>query len=362
MHAKVIEILFQTNLVSTLEKRVDTFHKLGELFKNISEGKKESLYKEWSDKFSEAITSAYQYNNWFTKDNIVLSLKNWSKELNNKNLFSWIKKYNTKDCSDKTVAIIMAGNLPLVGFHDFICATLLNYNCLIKLSSDDKILFPLIVDFMNFISPGFKNKINFTEQPLKNFNGVIATGSDSSFKYFEYYFKNYPKLLRRNRHSIAILDGNESKKNLNDLAGDIFNYFGMGCRSVSKIFIPDNYNFDLLFNSLYKFKDIINHNRYANNYDYNKAVYLMSEQKFTENGFVMLKEDKKLGSPIACLFYEKYNSYSELKKYIRLEKRSLQCIVTNLNISNSITFGESQTPKIDNYADNVDTINFLLKI
>ena len=160
MHAKVIEILFQTNLVSTLEKRVDTFHKLGELFKNISEGKKESLYKEWSDKFSEAITSAYQYNNWFTKDNIVLSLKNWSKELNDKNLFSWIKKYNTKDCSDKTVAIIMAGNLPLVGFHDFICATLLNYNCLIKLSSDDKILFPLIVDFMNFISPGFKNKIN----------------------------------------------------------------------------------------------------------------------------------------------------------------------------------------------------------
>ena len=136
----------------------------------------------------------------------------------------------------------------------------------------------------------------------------------------------------------------------------------MGCRSVSKIFVPDNYNFDLLFNSLYKFKDIINHNRYANNYDYNKAVYLMSEQKFTENGFIMLKEDKKLGSPIACLFYEKYNSHSELKKCIGLEKNSLQCIVTNLNISNSISFGESQTPKIDNYADNVDTINFLLKI
>lgn len=362
MHAKVIELKFQTNLVSTIEQRINTFHKLGELFRDISEHKKNSIYKEWIKKYNKNIISAYQYNNWFTEENILLSLNNWSKELTSKNLSSWINKYQIKDCSNKTVAIIMAGNLPLVGFHDFICANLLNFNCLIKLSSDDKILFPLIVDFMDFILPGYKNKINFTEQPLKNFNGVIATGSNSSFKYFEYYFNNYPKLLRKNRHSIAVLDGNETKNDLSGLGDDIFNYFGMGCRSVSKIFVPSNYNFDLLFRAVYKFKDVINHNRYANNYDYNKTVYLMSEQKFIENGFFMLKEDKKLGSPIACLFYEKYNSNAELEKYIKSKKNSLQCVVTNLNIPNTISFGESQKPKIDDYADNVDTLDFLLKI
>ncbi len=362
MHAKVIELKFQTNLVSTIEQRINVLHKLGDLFRDISVNKKKSIYKKWIEKYNKNIISAYQYNNWFTKDNILLSLKNWSNELTSKNLSSWIYKYRTKDCSNKTVAIIMAGNLPLVGFHDFICATLLNYNCLIKLSSDDKVLMPLIVDFIDFILPGHKNKIDFTDQPLNNFDGVIATGSNTSFKYFEYYFKNYPKLLRKNRHSIAILDGNETKKDLIGLAEDIFNYFGMGCRSVSKIFVPNNYNFDLLFGAVYKFRDIINHNRYANNYDYNKTVYLMSEQKFIENGFFMLKEDKKLGSPIACLFYEKYNSHTEIEKYIELKKNSLQCIVSNINIPNTISFGESQKPKIDDYADNVNTLNFLLKI
>jgi hypothetical protein len=136
----------------------------------------------------------------------------------------------------------------------------------------------------------------------------------------------------------------------------------MGCRSVSKIFIPTNYNFDLLFNAIYDFRDIINHNKYANNYDYNKAVYLMSEQKFIENGFLMIKEDDKLGSPIACLFYENYNSISELQKKIDSLKDSLQCVVSNLNISNSINFGLSQNPKINDYADNIDTLDFLLKI
>ena len=346
----------------TIYQRIDAFNKLGELFCDISSQKEDSKYNEWTTVFDKKINEAYKYNNWFTRENCLLSFKNWSKELTTEKLSKWIDNYNLKDCSNNTIAIIMAGNIPLVGFHDFICANILNYKCLIKMSSDDKILLPVVIDFLDFISPGFKKDIEFTDKPLKNFDGVIATGSNSSFKYFEYYFKKYPKLLRKNRHSIAVLDGNESKKNLIDLGNDIFNYFGMGCRNVSKIFVPKNYSFDLLFESFFEFKEIIKHNRYVNNYDYNKAVYLMSQQKFIENGFLILKKDNKLGSPIACLFYETYHSIKEIEKYIKINSNSLQCIVSNSNLSNSISFGSSQKPKINDYADNIDTLNFLLKI
>ena len=362
MHAKVIELKFLTNLVSTLDQRIDTLNQLGKLFKDVCDNNKDSIYHIWINKFHDEISSAFQHNKWFTKEFVLLSLNNWSIELTENNLKKWIKKYRTKDCSEKTIAIIMAGNLPLVGFHDFICAFTLNYNCLIKLSSDDKILIPIIIEFIQSLLPDFENKIKLVQKPLKNFDGVIATGNNTSFKHFEFYFKKYPKLLRKSRHSIAILDGNESKNDLKNLGKDIFNFFGMGCRSVSKIFIPYNYNFDLLFNALYEHRGVINHNKYANNYDYNKAVYLMSEQKFVENGFLIIKEDNKLGSPIACLFYEKYKSISDLEKKTINIKDSLQCVVSNLKISNAIAFGSCQNPRIEDYADNIDTLKFLLKI
>ena len=348
--------------MTTIDQRIEAFHKLGELFYDISSKKENSKYKKWITVFNKKINEAYQYNKWFTTENCLLSFKNWSKELTTLKLSKWLNNYELKNCSKKTIVIIMAGNIPLVGFHDFICAKILNYKCLIKMSSDDKILLPVVIDFLDFILPGFKKNIEFTNKPLKKFDGVIATGSNSSFKYFEYYFKKYPKILRKTRHSIAVLDGNESKENLIDLGDDIFNYFGMGCRSVSKIFVPKNYNFDLLFESLFEFKEVIKNNRYANNYDYNKAVYLMSEKKFTENGFLILKKDKNLGSPIACLFYDTYNSIKEIEKYIDNNSESLECIVSNLKLSNSIPLGSSQKPKIYDYADKIDTLNFLLKM
>ena len=348
--------------MSTLYNRIKAFEKLGILFSNKFTENSSNESEYWSSKLDKAIDLAYKYNTWFTEDSVKKALNEWSKQLNYNSLKNWTDQYKIKDKSEKKIAIIMAGNLPLVGFHDLLCGLILNFNCIVKLSSDDKILIPFIVDYLDSIVPGIKNKVEFTTNPIKDFSGVIATGSNSSFKYFEYYFGNYPNVLRKTRHSIAVLDSNESEEDLKNLGNDIFDYFGMGCRSVSKLLVPKGYDFDLLFNALFKFKDIINHNKYVNNYDYNKAVYLMSEQKFIENGFVILKEDEKLGSPIGCLFFEYYENSKDLNTYISNIKDSLQCVVSNLNIPNSTCFGSSQKPKIDDYADNINTLDFLLKI
>ena len=348
--------------MSTLYNRIKAFEKLGILFSNnISKNSSKEL-THWSSELNKAIDTSYKYNTWFTEDSVKQALNEWSKQLNYSNIKQWTDQYQLTDKSDKKIAIIMAGNLPLVGFHDLLCGLILNFNCIVKLSSDDKILIPFIIEFLDSVLPGIKNKVEFTTNPIKDFNGVIATGSNSSFKYFEYYFGSYPNVLRKTRHSIAVLDGNESVEDLKNLGNDIFTYFGMGCRSVSKLLVPKGYDFDLLFNALFKFKDIINHNKYVNNYDYNKAVYLMSEQKFIENGFVILKEDEKLGSPIGCLFFEYYENSKDLNTYISNNKDSLQCVVSNLNIPNSTSFGSSQKPNIDDYADNINTLDFLLKI
>jgi len=348
--------------VSTLYNRIKAFEKLGILFSNnISKNSSKEL-THWSSELNKAIDTSYKYNTWFTEDSVKQALNEWSKQLHYSNIKQWTDQYQLTDKSDKKIAIIMAGNLPLVGFHDLLCGLILNFNCIVKLSSDDKILIPFIIEFLDSVLPGIKNKVEFTTNPIKDFSGVIATGSNSSFKYFEYYFGSYPNVLRKTRHSIAVLDGNESVEDLKNLGNDIFTYFGMGCRSVSKLLVPKGYDFDLLFNALFKFKDIINHNKYVNNYDYNKAVYLMSEQKFIENGFVILKEDEKLGSPIGCLFFEYYENSKDLNTYISNIKDSLQCVVSNLNIPNSTSFGSSQKPNIDDYADNINTLDFLLKI
>jgi|TARA_B110000495_G_scaffold96150_1_gene83165 hypothetical protein len=348
--------------VSTLYNRIKAFEKLGILFSNkfTENSSKESEY--WTSELDKAIDLAYKYNTWFTEDSVKKALNEWSKQLNYNSLKNWTDQYKIEDKSEKKIAIIMAGNLPLVGFHDLLCGLIMNFHCIVKLSSDDKILIPFIVEYLDSIVPGIKNQVKFTTNPIKDFNGVIATGSNNSFKYFEYYFGNYPNLLRKTRHSIAVLDGKETEMDLKKLGNDIFTYFGMGCRSVSKLLVPKGYDFDLLFNALFDFKEIINHNKYVNNYDYNKAVYLMSEQKFIENGFIILKEDEKLGSPIGCLFFEYYENPKDLNAYISDIKDSLQCVVSNLNILNSTSFGSSQSPKIDDYADNTNTLDFLLKI
>ena len=345
---------------NNLKERIKSFHDLGILFQENFSNKKIKTFPKWDLILNQKLEQANLYNSWFTPSNLKLSLKNWGNILKKKILENWLSNYKFKTRNDKTIAIIMAGNIPIVGFHDLVCSMLLNFKCLIKLSSDDKILIPFIVDFLGFRNPNFKSRITFQVNALKNFDAVIATGSDNSHKYFEFYFKNYPNLLRKTRHSIAVLDGHETEKDLSLLSNDIFNYFGLGCRSVSKVFIPEGYNLDLIFNACYKHKNVINHDKYANNFDYNKAVYLMSKEKFIENGFIILKEDSKLGSPVGCLYYQYYNDIKDVYKIIEEDKEKIQCVV--INDKNNVAFGSTQCPKLDDYADNIDTLDFLLKI
>ncbi len=352
----------------TLNNRIEAFVKLGTFLKQFNaEGiikvEESELNNLFFDAFKMQINRAQEFNGWFSKENVFKAFESWSLALTEENIKKWVKNYNFPEVySPKTIAIIMAGNIPLVGFHDFLCVLITGHNALIKQSSNDKHFLPLIAKFLEYSNPNFKGKITFTEQALSNFDAVIATGSNNTARYFDHYFGKYPSIIRQNRNSVAILTGNETNQELELLGEDIFQYFGLGCRSVSKIFVPKNYNFDLLFNALYKFNPIINYKKYENNYDYNKAVYIMSLFNVLENGFVMLKEDPSYASPIASIFYEYYDSIDELHKKLTLDKDKIQCIVSNENVVDFVKFGQTQHPKLWNYADNVDSIEFLLKL
>jgi hypothetical protein len=351
-----------------LIQRIEAFAKLGEFFKQFSTSKMEKNENaEFNpilfDAFKMQINRASEFNGWFTQENVLKAFESWSKALNTENLENWTSNYEIpENKAPKIIAIIMAGNIPLVGFHDFLTVLLTGNNALVKLSSNDKYFLPLIAKFLEYYHPYFKNKITFTEKKLADFDGVIATGSNNTKRYFEFYFGKHPSIIRSSKNSAAIITGKETKEELEALGDDIFQYFGLGCRSVSKIFVPENYNFDLLFNALFKFNDIINVKKYENNYDYNKAIYLMSLFNIKDNGFVMLKEDPSYASPIATVFYEFYDSYTNLLAKLEAEKEAIQCIVCNENDLNFVKFGQTQQPKLWDYADGIDTFQFLLNI
>ncbi|MDH3322924.1 MAG: acyl-CoA reductase [Flavobacteriaceae bacterium] len=347
-----------------VKKRVEAFVKLG---KFLSQFQTEKVQKKddilFNDLFFEAfemqINRSHEFNGWFTKENIIHAFESWSKSLNYIDLNKWISSYELNNDSSKTIGVIMAGNIPLVGFHDFLSVLISGNSIIVKQSSSDQYFLPLIAKYLEKIEPEIKGKIHFAEDKLSNFDAVIATGSNNTARYFDYYFGKYPHIIRQNRNSVAILTGKESSKDLELLGEDIFRYFGLGCRSVSKIFVPKNYDFDKLFKAIYPYKDIINYKKYQNNYDYNKAVYLMSQFKLIENGFLMLKEDRSYASPIASLFYEYYENSDQLTQKLTVEKEAIQCIVGNQAIENIVPFGETQKPQLWDYADGVDTLDFL---
>ena len=333
-------------------------------FSSIEPKKSEHiLYNDlFFDGFKHQLKLAQEHNGWFNVEHLCFALKQWSQVLQKETLEAWLTPYALPNKIPKTVAIIMAGNIPLVGFHDFLSVLVSGHNALVKQSSNDRHLLPYLATYITQLHPEFEGKIQFTEDQLKGFDAVIATGSDNTARYFESYFKNHPSIIRKNRNSVAVLTGKESLDDLKELSKDIFRYYGLGCRSVSKIFVPKDYDFEAFFNAVYAWHPIINSAKYANNYDYNKAVYLMSEFDMLENGFLILKEDKHYGSPIATLFYEFYESLDSLKEQLRRDHHQIQCIVSENFTKNEIPFGQSQQPKLSDYADGVDTVDFLLKI
>ena len=233
---------------------------------------------------------------------------------------------------------------------------------LAKLSSNDKLLLPFLSKYLIRQEPSLADRIEFVDGRLENFDAVIATGSNNTSRYFEHYFGKKPNIIRKNRNSVAVLSGNETEDELRALGEDIFRYYGLGCRNVSKIYVPKDYNFEKLFNALFHYKDIIHQHKYANNYDYNKAVYLMSEFKILDNGFLVLKEDNGLSSPISALFYSFYEDETSLKKELEELDEQIQCVVSNGIVENQVNFGQTQRPGLNDYADGIDTMEFLLKL
>lgn len=354
-----------------LKQRINAFVQLGKFFNQIAQ--KDSIdptpkrgdsnvERQYLNRIESVLHSAEIHNGWFTQQNIQTALQSWAEALSEENLLQWTAHYTFPDTPPKTVGIVMAGNIPLVGFHDFLSVLITGNKVLGKLSSSDKVLFPFIADYLIAIEPRFRKLIEFTEGQLKNFDAVIATGSDNTARYFDYYFRKYPHIIRKNRNSLAVLTGQESIADFEGLADDIFQYFGLGCRNVSKIYVPKNYDFSFFFEGMYKWKDIIHHNKYINNYDYNKTVYLMDSLPLRDNGFLLLKEDNGFSSPIAVIFYEEYTSLQELKESFEKNAENIQCIVSKMPILNGVAFGQTQRPQLWEYADGVDTVDFLLKL
>jgi hypothetical protein len=316
------------------------------------------LTEQEYDAFEQAIQQARIYNGWFTEVNVRYAAGGIAHLLEPSAMQQWLSRYPALDVqrTPRRVGIIMAGNIPFVGFHDLLCVLLAGQHAVVKTSSEDAGLTAALLQILFCIAPEMATSVRLTNGKIGEIDAVIATGSDNTARYFEHYFGRIPRIVRKNRTSVALLDGTETDAELAALGEDVFRYFGLGCRNVGKVFIPQNFDLDRLFGALFTWKDIINHNKYANNYDYNKAVWLLDRAPIVENGFLILKEEASLNSPVAALYYERYSDASAVKAQLRDLESKLQCVVGH----GQIPFGSGQFPGPGDYADNVDTLEFLL--
>ena len=336
--------------MTQLKNRIKALENLGNYFSDISD--KDSQY----DPLFDAIERANLQNGWFQREACMEAIQSWGEALQPKNISQWINQYQiNENNSPKTIAVIMAGNIPLVGLHDLISIWISGNRALIKCATKDSVLIPFIVG----IIPLFKSLTSFTDRKLEGFDAVIATGSNNAARYFDYYFSKYPHIIRKNRNGVAVLDGSETLEDMKNLGRDILQYYGLGCRNVSKLYLCKGFDLDLIFKGLYPYSNIIEMNKYANNYDYNKAVYLISEFDFKENGFFILRENQAITSPIGTGNYEFYEGLELLKKHLLDQQENIQCVVSNADIEGAIPFGQAQNPNLWDYADGVDTLEFL---
>ncbi len=353
-----------------IQGRIKAFEILGNYLEQFSfasfqeKGDLKEINEAFALETGKIIESTQYSNAWFTPEFIRLSFYNLSLALKKENLEYWTGLYpdlGRRERVPKNIGLIMAGNIPLVGFHDFFCTIMSGNHCRIKFSSKDDKLFPHIFSLLSFIEPELKHSTAIEEGSLTNPDAIIATGSNNSSRYFEYYFGKYPHIIRKNRNSIGIIRANTSNAQMTKLADDIFSYFGMGCRNISKVFLPEGFDIPELLKNFESYSYLYNHNKYANNYDYHKAINLVSSIPFYDTGFLVFKEDPSYSSPVGSLYYEYYSSEDQLKNKLLSDQELLQCIVSAPgNIPGSVDFGSTQTPMLWDYADNVDTMRFLL--
>ncbi|MBW8359105.1 MAG: acyl-CoA reductase [Weeksellaceae bacterium] len=338
------------------EKRISGLCKLGVYLKNYLSRNPEN-FDDIDGEFSALLRKSETENPWFTLENQKFALKQWSGLLTEENIKKWLSSYRPVEVPKK-VGLILAGNIPMVGFHDVISVVLSNHIPVIKLSSKDRLMLPFLLKKWDEFAEG-NVKYEIVDR-LENFDAVIATGSNNTARYLEFYFKNHLSIIRKNRTSIAVIKGDETDAELQLLAEDIFRYFGLGCRNVTSILMPEDFKVDRLFENFPDFKDVINHNKYANNYEYNRAIYLLNMEKFWDNNFVMLKPDDKLFSPLSVINVSYYRDIEEVRKFIAENEQDIQAVVAKEGLGlDSIGFGEAQNPGLDTYADKVDTMRFL---
>lgn len=332
----------------TKNDRIKTFAQLGDWMLNLEPE------VQWT------IASIQNKNPWYTKENIYKQFNALGQNLREEKLEAWTAQYEAPEATKK-VGLVLAGNIPLVGFHDILSTLIMGYTAQIKVSSDDAGLTPLVLQKLVEIEPRFQDKIQIVDK-LGDYDLVIATGSNNTARYFEYYFGKKPHIIRKNRNSIAVLTGDESKEQLAKLGDDIFDYFGLGCRSVSKIFVPKGYDVSPFFEAIEHYKWISDHYKYNNNYDYNKSIYLVNGDKHYDNGFLLLKQDENIASPLAVVFYQEYDELAEVEDYINSRKDNIQCVtsIAPLQVDSPIfNLGQSQCPALDDYADGINTLQFL---
>jgi hypothetical protein len=331
-----------------VEERIEAFGSLGAFLSQLPD-----------EQFQSIAEGARLENPWFTKDNVRMAFRSIASMLKHSDLTQWLHGYELPH-RPKTVALVMAGNIPLVGFHDLLSVLICGHHAQIKLSSKDSFLTRFMINKLIEIEPRFKDHLHVVER-LRDFDAVIATGSDNASRYFNFYFGKYPNIIRKNRTSLAILNGLETEDDFQELGIDIFSYFGLGCRNVSKLLVPESYVFDPLFRSVEVYQDIINHHKYVNNYDYQKSILLVNLVPFLDNGFLILQENERTVSPISVVYYEHYKDESDLGNKIAAVAEKTQCIVGRHQLAN-VPFGQAQYPSLTDYADNVDTLKFLCSI
>ncbi|XZF15450.1 acyl-CoA reductase [Chitinophagaceae bacterium MMS25-I14] len=328
----------------SLATRIDLLEKLGNYMLSDDEA--------WQD----AKIRARLANPWFTDDFINISIQNIIAEFLQKDkLEAWLRQY-TLPQQAKKVGIVMAGNIPLVGFHDFLCGFISGHNLLLKLSSKDEVLLKHIIGKLTEWNPEVADQVQVSEL-LKNCDAYIATGSNNSARYFEQYFQQYRHIIRRNRTSVAILDGTETEAELDALADDVFTYYGLGCRNITQLCVPEGYNFDTVMNVFKKHEDMILHHKYKNNYDYHLALYLLNRVPYITNESLLLVENKLPFSAVSVLHYQFYKDKTELAAELQAGN-DVQCIVGH----GFTPFGEAQRPGLMDYADGVDTMAFLCSL